>query len=131
MPKENLQANKGYQMDKDLAMGMNVAGNNKFMMDPVGKEDNDVNNDGKVNSTDKYLKNRRNKIAQSMSLDPGRGPGGYLTPKGVMSMTAMQQTHDTKGGRPGVVSPPLDQQGKKISQFDPQFSYKVSKRTCR
>ena len=28
-------------------------------LDPVGKEDSDVNNDGKVNKTDKYLKNRR------------------------------------------------------------------------
>jgi len=28
-------------------------------LDPVGKEDSDVNNDGKVNSTDKYLKHRR------------------------------------------------------------------------
>ena len=29
-------------------------------LDPVGKEDSDVNNDGKVNKTDKYLQNRRN-----------------------------------------------------------------------
>jgi hypothetical protein len=28
-------------------------------LDPVGKEDSDVNNDGKVDKTDKYLKNRR------------------------------------------------------------------------
>jgi hypothetical protein len=29
-------------------------------LDPVGKEDSDVNNDGKVNKTDKYLQHRRN-----------------------------------------------------------------------
>lgn len=29
-------------------------------LDPVGKEDSDVNNDGKVDSTDKYLQHRRN-----------------------------------------------------------------------
>lgn len=29
-------------------------------LDPVGQEDDDVNNDGKVNKTDKYLMNRRN-----------------------------------------------------------------------
>jgi len=34
--------------------------------DPVGKEDKDVNNDGKVDSTDGYLKNRRNAIASAM-----------------------------------------------------------------
>lgn len=28
-------------------------------LDPVGKEDSDINNDGKVNKTDDYLKNRR------------------------------------------------------------------------
>jgi len=35
-------------------------------LDPVGKEDADINNDGKVDGTDKYLKNRREKIAQSI-----------------------------------------------------------------
>lgn len=35
-------------------------------LDPVGKEDNDINNDGKVNKTDKYLKNRREKIAKNL-----------------------------------------------------------------
>jgi len=35
-------------------------------LDPVGKEDSDINNDGKVDGTDKYLKNRREKIGQSM-----------------------------------------------------------------
>jgi hypothetical protein len=29
-------------------------------LDPVGKEDSDVNNDGKIDKTDKYLQNRRN-----------------------------------------------------------------------
>ena len=31
-------------------------------LDPVGKEDSDINNDGKVNKQDGYLKNRRSKI---------------------------------------------------------------------
>jgi hypothetical protein len=35
-------------------------------MDAVGKEDSDINNDGKVDATDKYLKNRREKIGQSI-----------------------------------------------------------------
>jgi len=35
-------------------------------MYPVGKEDSDINNDGKVDGTDKYLKNRREKIGHSM-----------------------------------------------------------------
>ena len=35
-------------------------------LDPVGKEDADVNNDGKVNKTDKYLMNRRKKIGKAI-----------------------------------------------------------------
>jgi len=35
-------------------------------MDPVGKEDSDINNDGKVDGTDKYLKNRREKTGHAM-----------------------------------------------------------------
>jgi hypothetical protein len=38
-------------------------------MDPVGKEDEDVNNDGKADGTDKYLKNRRAAIAAKMKKE--------------------------------------------------------------
>jgi hypothetical protein len=36
-------------------------------LDPVGREDSDVNNDGKVNKTDDYLLNRRKKVGQSIA----------------------------------------------------------------
>jgi hypothetical protein len=35
-------------------------------MDPVGKEDSDVNNDGKVDGTDKYLLKRRHAIGNAL-----------------------------------------------------------------
>ena len=35
-------------------------------LDPVGKEDDDINNDGKVNKTDNYLRNRRKAIAKNI-----------------------------------------------------------------
>jgi hypothetical protein len=35
-------------------------------LDPVGQEDEDVNNDGKVDSSDKYLKNRRNAVSKAI-----------------------------------------------------------------
>jgi hypothetical protein len=35
-------------------------------LDPVGKEDQDINNDGKVNKTDSYIANRRKKIAVAL-----------------------------------------------------------------
>jgi len=36
-------------------------------MDPVGKEDGDINNDGKKDKTDDYLKNRRDAISKATS----------------------------------------------------------------
>lgn len=35
-------------------------------LDPVGKEDSDVNNDGKINKSDSYLKNRRQAIGAAI-----------------------------------------------------------------
>ena len=35
-------------------------------LDPVGQEDADINNDGKVNKTDKYLKHRRDVVAKNL-----------------------------------------------------------------
>ena len=40
-------------------------------LDPVGKEDSDVNNDGKKDGTDKYLMNRRKAIGKAMSKKKG------------------------------------------------------------
>ena len=36
-------------------------------LDPVGQEDDDVNNDGKVDKTDKYLKNKRTKTSAAIN----------------------------------------------------------------
>jgi hypothetical protein len=36
------------------------------LLDKVGQEDDDINNDGKVNKTDKYLANRRKAIAKNI-----------------------------------------------------------------
>ena len=38
-------------------------------LDPVGKEDDDINNDGKVDKTDKYLANRRKAIAKAVKKE--------------------------------------------------------------
>lgn len=40
-------------------------------IDPVGKEDSDVNNDGKVDGTDKYLLKRRKAIGAAISKAKG------------------------------------------------------------
>jgi len=36
-------------------------------LDPVGQEDDDINNDGKVDKTDKYLKNRRKAVSKAIN----------------------------------------------------------------
>ena len=38
----------------------------KRKLDPVGKEDADINNDGKVDKTDKYLKNKRKTVSKNI-----------------------------------------------------------------
>ena len=55
-------------------------------LDPVGKEDDDIDNDGDVDSSDKYLKNRRKTVTKAVknedldemsvtgNLDGGEGP---------------------------------------------------------
>tara|TARA_B100002019_G_scaffold93399_1_gene80532 strand:- start:1567 stop:3258 length:1692 start_codon:yes stop_codon:yes gene_type:complete len=42
---------------------------NEKKLDPVGKEDDDVNNDGKVDGSDSYLKNRRKTIAKEIKKE--------------------------------------------------------------
>jgi len=37
------------------------------VLDPIGDEDSDINNDGKVDSTDKYLKHRRDVIGKNIN----------------------------------------------------------------
>lgn len=59
----------------------NVSEAKKPALDPVGDEDADVNNDKKVDSTDKYLKHRRDVRSAAINespikLTPGWGDGG-------------------------------------------------------
>jgi hypothetical protein len=61
---------KGKSDEKKRQMAIAAYMSNKNEgLDPVGKEDDDINNDGKVNSTDKYLAKRRQVIAKNMKED--------------------------------------------------------------
>jgi hypothetical protein len=44
-------------------------GKKKPALDPVGKEDDDVNNDGKTDSSDSYLKNRRKVVSKYLKKE--------------------------------------------------------------
>jgi len=48
-------------------------------LDPVGKEDSDVDNDGDVDSSDSYLKNRRKAIGKAMGKKKEVKEGAYGT----------------------------------------------------
>jgi hypothetical protein len=48
--------------DKQLAAGLF-----NEELDAVGQEDDDINNDGKVDKTDKYLKNKRAKTSKAIN----------------------------------------------------------------
>jgi hypothetical protein len=52
---------------------MEVELNEKKKLDPVGQEDDDVDNDGDTDSSDEYLKNRRKKVGQAMKKEEGYG----------------------------------------------------------
>lgn len=71
------QNNQGYDLNRpkqqfrkeypgDNIMTANESEELDEKLDPVGHEDADVNNDGKVNKTDKYLKHRRDVISKKM-----------------------------------------------------------------
>ena len=53
--------------EKQLASGLF---NEK--LDPVGQEDDDINNDGKVDKTDDYLKNKRKKTSQAINKNKNK-----------------------------------------------------------
>ena len=57
---------RGEQTAKALGGGKKSKGGK---LDPVGKEEKDVNNDGKVNKTDSYLMNRRKAIGKAMAKE--------------------------------------------------------------
>lgn len=63
--KRKMEAESTELTDEDKAFLEQL--NTEAKHDPVGKEDADINNDGKVNSSDSYLKNRRKAISASIN----------------------------------------------------------------
>ena len=46
-------------------------------LDPVGREDGDINNDGKKDSTDSYLQNRRDAVKKAIAKKRGKVKEGF------------------------------------------------------
>ena len=53
---------EGHHEQKELASGLT-----KEKLDPVGQEDDDIDNDGDVDKTDKYLANRRKAVSKAIN----------------------------------------------------------------
>jgi len=57
-------------------------------LDPVGKEDSDINNDGKVDAVDKFLNDRRNRIADKIAQGKKRKKR-QLSPVTIVNITQL------------------------------------------
>ena len=55
----------------------NTEFNEDKKLDPVGQEDGDINNDGKKDSTDSYLMNRRNAVKKAIAKKRGKVKEGF------------------------------------------------------
>jgi hypothetical protein len=67
----------------------------KEAMDPVGKEDSDVDNDGDSDSSDEYLKSRREKIAKNMKEGMGEC-GADMGQESTMSVNTSMTSNGDK-----------------------------------
>jgi hypothetical protein len=96
--KEFNKADKG---TKQLSKAMKNK-STKEGLDPVGQEDDDVNNDGKVNKSDKYLKHRRDVISKKAK-------------EGTEETTMNKKTMEAKKAKPDFLD--MDKDGNKKETF--------------
>ena len=102
-------------------------------LDPVGKEDSDVNNDGKVNSSDKYLMKRRKAIGKAMSKEEYSWRDGFteliekkekekkITGEGVDNSKLIKVFPDE------VKEQMMDKEKPEMAKPDPQLAQKEKK----
>ena len=70
---------KDRRADHEARRGKKTKGvvNEFKKLDPVGQEDKDVNNDGKVDGTDSYLMNRRKAVKKAIAKKRGKVKEGF------------------------------------------------------
>ena len=66
----------------------------KKKLDPVGKEDDDIDNDGDSDSTDKYLKKRRKAIGKAMGKDEDDNGDGGMSEEVTFSETELARIEE-------------------------------------
>jgi hypothetical protein len=78
MGKKYLDTKEGSLEQSILGLWQEAAGVKKEKLDPVGKEDGDIDNDGDKDASDKYLAKRRKTIKKAMSKKEGNAFGMAL-----------------------------------------------------
>ena len=101
-------------------------------LDPVGKEDGDVNNDGKKDSSDKYLMKRRKAIAASMKkkmkTEAKNVHGKVEVPSGDVEKLAKTAVKNVDANVNGTVDA-SDKKEKGMGEFVPSADGKKKLRT--
>jgi hypothetical protein len=110
-------------------------------LDPVGREDNDINNDGKVNKTDDYLKNRRKAVSKAIGKKKtseeileenflkklkqfGQTPASKIKQGDIVSVNKLLKTWaDIALKAPQLADKYKDQTIKTIKSFMPDFVF--------
>jgi hypothetical protein len=102
----------------------NEAKKHKKQMDPVGKEDDDIDNDGDVDSSDKYLHNRRKAISKNIKESGDEGTAGAVKKDGkdVVSPTAPGGSGYKKEGPSDSDRKKMDNLVKKVQKEEVEFS---------
>ena len=86
-------------------MNMFIEGKKKVLygeLDAVGKEDDDVDNDGDVDSSDRYLKNRRKKVKKAMKKEAANP--GYQSVRRGNKFVTVDQSGTVVDPNPGGVN---------------------------
>ena len=84
-------------MDKKTKNNKIVVGMTHEALDPVGKEDGDVNNDGKKDSSDKYLMKRRKAIGKAIGMKKEER-SDWRTEMGLEEKYGKKKCNETKEG---------------------------------
>jgi hypothetical protein len=98
-------SNRAYLLEKMLKKKkIDMAKKASSKLDPVGKEDEDVDNDGKPNTTtDKYIKNRREKIKQAMMKKKKVVEEGTIVTNGEIFYGGFPKLNEAKYDIPATV----------------------------
>jgi len=99
----------------------------KAKLDPVGKENGDVDNDGDEDSSDEYLANRRKKVGAAMKKE-GKVPPQFMKGKDKEDSEDDEEESDEKSKKPKKGENPFAKKNVKESEESPYPTLDKKKR---